>query len=174
MPMAMAFGSARPTAPRGRRTLARLLRSAGGNVAVEFALAVPVILLMMLGSAEMARFVILHQKMDRVATTMSDLVSRAETITESQIDDIFTAADQVAEPFDLGGLGVVIVSSVTNTDGSGPVIAGSAAAAGSIRPSAISASRATRPTCRTASRFARARPRSSPRCSTTSHRSSAS
>jgi hypothetical protein len=131
--MAIAFGSWRPAAagPRPARTPARggarawprLLRCAAGNVAVEFALSVPVILMMMLGSAEMARFIILHQKMDRVATTISDLVSRAETITESQIADIFTAAGQVAEPFDLAGLGVVIVSSVTNADGTGATIA---------------------------------------------------
>jgi Flp pilus assembly protein TadG len=92
---------------------------------------VPVLLLLMLGSAEMARFVILHQKLDRVATTISDLVSRAETITESQIADIFTAADQVAEPFDLANLGVVIVSSVTNADGSGATIAWQRSGAGS-------------------------------------------
>jgi len=131
--MVIAFGSWRPAAARprperptsrgGSRSWRRLRRCAAGNVAVEFALSLPVILLMMLGSAEMARFVILHQKMDRVATTISDLVSRAETITESQIADIFTAAGQVAEPFDLPGLGVVIVSSVTNADGTGATIA---------------------------------------------------
>jgi len=131
--MAIAFGSwrtaaagprpARPPFRSGRRTWPRLRRCAAGNVAVEFALSLPVILLMMLGSAEMARFVILHQKMDRVATTISDLVSRAETITESQIADIFAAAGQVSEPFDLAGLGVVIVSSVTNADGTGATIA---------------------------------------------------
>ena len=96
---------------------------AAGNVAVEFALAVPVLLLLMLGSAEMARFVLLYQKMERVATTVSDLVARAETISESQITDIFAAVDQVAEPFDLADLGVVFVSSITNADGTGPVIA---------------------------------------------------
>jgi Flp pilus assembly protein TadG len=129
--MANAVGSSRPTAAcplparcrGGSRAWPRLLHCAAGNVAVEFALSVPVILLLMLGSAEMARYVILHQKMDRVATTISDLVSRAETITESQIADIFTAAGQIAEPFDLAGLGVVIVSSVTNADGTGAVIA---------------------------------------------------
>ncbi len=109
---------ARPGARAGRSA-----RCSAGNVSVEFALAVPVLLFMMLGSAEMARFVLLHQKLDRVATTVSDLVSRAETITESQIVDIFTAADQVAEPFDLPDLGVVIVSSITNADGTGPLIA---------------------------------------------------
>jgi Flp pilus assembly protein TadG len=109
---------------RARRPLAaRLLGCRAGNIAVEFALAAPVLLLLMLGSAEMARFVILHQKMDRVATTISDLVSRAETISESQLDDIFDAIGQVADPFNIADLGVVIVSSVTNPDGAGAVVA---------------------------------------------------
>jgi hypothetical protein len=113
----------RPGARRIAGTAGRLRRGTGGNVVVEFALAVPVLLLLMLGSAEMARFVILHQKLDRVATTISDLVSRAETINESQMTDIFTAAGEVAEPFDLAGLGVVIVSAIVNADGNGATIA---------------------------------------------------
>jgi TadE-like protein len=106
-----------------------------GNVAVEFALCVPVLLLLMLGSAEMARYIILHQKMDRVATTISDLVARAETISEDDLEDIFTAAGQVAEPFDLANLGVVIVSAVTNSDGEGPVIAWQRSGGGSYTTS---------------------------------------
>ena len=119
---------ARCSVRRGRRRgpsrgAGALARCSAGNIAVEFALAVPVLLFMMLGSAEMARFVLLHQKLDRVATTVSDLVARAETISESQIDDIFTAVGQVADPFDLATLGVVIVSSVSNPDGTGATIA---------------------------------------------------
>jgi Flp pilus assembly protein TadG len=106
-----------------RHAARRLLACRAGNVAVEFALGAPVLIMMMLASAELARFVILHQKMDRVATTISDLVSRAETINESELQDIFTAAGEVAYPFDLTDLGVVIVSSVTNPDGTGPVVA---------------------------------------------------
>jgi hypothetical protein len=110
-------------APVGAGLLARLRRAADGNMAVEFALVLPVLLLLMLGSAELARFVILHQKVDRVAVTMSDLVSRAETVSENDLDDMFVAAGQVAQPFDIGNLGVVIVSSVTNPDGDGPIVA---------------------------------------------------
>jgi Flp pilus assembly protein TadG len=102
---------------------ARACLGVTGNVAVEFALTLPVLMLLMLGSAEMARFVILHQKVDRVAVTMSDLVARAETIKESELDDIFGAADLVAQPFDLRNLGIVIVSAITNEDGSGARIA---------------------------------------------------
>jgi Flp pilus assembly protein TadG len=101
----------------------RLLSCRAGNVAVEFALGAPVLIMLMLASAELARFVILHQKMDRVATTISDLVSRAETISESELQDIFSAAGEVAFPYDLADLGLVIVSSVTNPDGNGPIVA---------------------------------------------------
>jgi Flp pilus assembly protein TadG len=119
----------------GAGAVGLLARCAAGNVAVEFALSVPVLLFLMLGSAEMARFVLLHQKMDRVATTVSDLVARAETISESQIDDIFTAAGQVADPFDLAALGVVFVSSVNNPDGEGATIAWQRSGGGSYSAS---------------------------------------
>jgi Flp pilus assembly protein TadG len=122
-----------PDAPCHRRRLAspgadrslgrRLLACRAGNIVVEFALAAPVLIMMMLASAELARFVILHQKMDRVATTISDLVSRAETINESQLADIFEAIGEVAHPFAIADLGLVIVSSVTNPDGNGAVVA---------------------------------------------------
>jgi Flp pilus assembly protein TadG len=121
-----------------RTDLLRLLRprdactclGVAGNVAVEFALALPVLMLLMLGSAEMARFVILHQKVDRVAVTTSDLVARAETIKESELEDIFEAAEFVAQPFDLPNLGVVIVSAITNEDGDGPTVAWQRSGAG--------------------------------------------
>lgn len=109
----------------------RLLACRAGNVAVEFGLVVPVLMLMMLAGVELARFAILHQKMDRVASTVSDLVSRAETIKESELDDIFMAVAEVASPFDIEDLGVVIVSSITNLDGNGPIIAWQRSGAGS-------------------------------------------
>jgi Flp pilus assembly protein TadG len=109
---------------------ARASFGVAGNVAVEFALTLPVLMLLVLGSAEMARFVILHQKVDRVAVTTSDLVARAETIKESELEDIFVAADFVAQPFDLPNLGIVIVSAITNEDGDGPTVAWQRSGAG--------------------------------------------
>ncbi len=103
-----------------------------GNVVVEFALALPVLLLMLLASAELGRFVLLNQKIDRVAITMSDLVARAETINETELDDIFNAAAHVAEPFDLDSSGRVIISSVVNPDGEGAQIAWQRSGGGSF------------------------------------------
>ncbi len=49
----------------------------------------------------------------------------------SELDDIFDAADLVAQPFDLSNLGVVIVSAITNDDRSGPTVAWQRAGTGS-------------------------------------------
>jgi TadE-like protein len=108
---------------RGLRLAVDGARSSGGATAVEFALAAPVLILLMLGSVELGRFVILNQKLDRVAVSMADLVARAETISDGQLDDIFIAAAQVAQPFPIADAGRVIVSSVTNPDGDGAEIA---------------------------------------------------
>lgn len=113
----------------------KLISNEKANVAVEFALALPVLLLMLLASAELGRFVLLHQKVDRVAVTISDLVARAETISESELDDIFNAATQVAEPFDLSSRGRVVVSSVINADGEGATIAWQRGGGGSFTAS---------------------------------------
>lgn len=117
--------TASPTWPAaaGRGWLRELLHSRRGNIAVEFALAAPVLILFVLGSLELARYVLLQHKIERVAITVSDLVARAQTIKQSEIDDIFLAAGEVAIPYDLPGLGRVIVSSVVNQDGNGPKIA---------------------------------------------------
>jgi hypothetical protein len=53
-------GGRRGSRRAGQRIGLRLLASRAGNVAVEFALAAPVLMMLMLASAELARFVILH------------------------------------------------------------------------------------------------------------------
>lgn len=112
--------------------IARIARCRSGNIATEFALIVPVLLVMMFAAAELGRFIILHQKVDRVAVTMADLVARAETVSESDITDIFASASEVARPFDLANLGVVMVSAITNPDGEGPEVAWQRSGAGTL------------------------------------------
>ena len=141
---------------------------------MEFALVLPVLILLMLASVELARFVFLHQKMDRVATTISDLVARAETINESQLADIFTAAGEVSTPFDLANRGVVIVSSVTNLDGEARRLPGSAPGPVPIRPRASSAPKARSPICPPSLRCVMVSRQSSPKSTLISRRSSAS
>lgn len=87
-------------------------QSERGLAAVEFALAAPLIILLCLGGFELSRYTLLNQKIEKIAFTVADVTSQNETLTNSQIQDIFEAAGQIADPFDFNTNGLAIVTSV--------------------------------------------------------------
>lgn len=91
----------------------RFRRDRRGVVAVEFALMMPVFLLLLLGCVEVAQYVLLHQKMQRSATTVADLMTRNSGWEAAEIADMFEAVAHVATPFDMTERGVVIMSGLT-------------------------------------------------------------
>ncbi len=111
-----------PPPARTRRPWRRFLACRSGVIAVEFALVVPVLLTLFLGGIDTAWLVIAHYKLERAAGSVIDLAARTQTLRPSDIQDIFTAADMVAKPFDLGTDGRVIASSVTNPTGTGAIV----------------------------------------------------
>jgi Flp pilus assembly protein TadG len=92
--------------------IGRLRRDQRGGVLVEAAFVIPITLVLLLAGFEVARLTLIHQKMDRAATAMADLVSQSEDITVSQLNDMFNAIQHIMEPFDMASKGVVIVSSI--------------------------------------------------------------
>ena len=94
------------------RTLRRFWRDDRGLAVMEFAFALPVLVMILLGCFDAARFVLINQKMSRVASQSADLVAQLDVVTEAEIDDLFVAADSTAEPFPLGTEGKVVISSI--------------------------------------------------------------
>lgn len=88
----------------------------GGSVA-EFAIAVPVLAVMLLGAMEVSRMVLLSQKIDRVTTATSDLIAQAEVLTASEITNVFNAASSILTPFALPGNGRIVVTAIWLTNG---------------------------------------------------------
>jgi Flp pilus assembly protein TadG len=98
-------------------------RDRRGSVLMELAIGVPILVMILLGCFEAARFVLLDQKLARVAASTADLVAQADGITETQITDLFSAADDTATPFDLAGDGRVIITSVSRPTTADPTVA---------------------------------------------------
>jgi len=88
---------------------------------LEFAFAMPVLVGLVMGGVEFARFALVNQKMERVTTFVGDLVARAEALDEADFVDYFAAAQQLGVPFDLISEGNIIVTSVTG-EASGPEV----------------------------------------------------
>lgn len=88
-----------------------------GAVMVEFAAAIPVFVVLLLGGVEVSRLALLHQKMDRLATTMADLVAQGETITAAQLNTFYAAAEPVMWPYSFTTQGRIIVTQVGGSTG---------------------------------------------------------
>ena len=102
--------------------LRRLMKDRKGSLAIEMAMAMPVLAGLLLGGIEVTRFVLLNQKIERASATMADLVSQAENLAEGDLDNLFIASGYVVEPFDLSGDGRVIVSSIGMLGTASPVV----------------------------------------------------
>jgi Flp pilus assembly protein TadG len=89
-----------------------------GIAATEFALVAPVIILLCLGGYEFARNTLFQLKLERVAFTVADITSQADTLTNAQINDILFSATQIMQPYTFDNLGVIHISSVYRAAGS--------------------------------------------------------
>jgi len=111
--------------------LRRMLKDRSGALIAEIAALIPVIVVLLLGGSEVARYALLNQKLDRVSTTMGDLVAQAETLTIGDVNNLLAAVPHVAWPFDFQDQGVVIITSVSAPAGT-PVVNWQVTGAGSL------------------------------------------
>ncbi len=85
------------------RRLARFGREQRGVAAVEFAIIASVLSFALLGGTELSRYTLMHQKMDRVSASVSNMVAQSSTMKTVDFNNMWAAAVEVAKPFDLGG-----------------------------------------------------------------------
>lgn len=92
-----------------------LKRSQEGVACVEFALCIPFLLALLMGSIEVGRYMLIAQKVEKTAVTIADVVAQASTATSSQLNNIIFASSQVMTPYSMGADGYVIITSVKQT-----------------------------------------------------------
>ena len=110
--------------------LRNLARHNGGNGAVELALIAPMVLLLTMGAIDAVRLVLTANKVNQVAASTADLVTRHQWLTDSvesiaadTIGGYFAAANNAALPHDLEAAGRVYISGLVNPDGRGARVA---------------------------------------------------
>lgn len=102
----------------------RLLRVAeAGTAAVEFALILPIMLLVYIGSVEASAVISMDRRVQSVAGTLGDLVARADTnISAATLTDYFRAAGGIMTPYPADGLGQVVTQLEVDDDGTATVV----------------------------------------------------
>jgi Flp pilus assembly protein TadG len=97
-------------------TGARFQHDTQGAIAVEFAILVPIMLAMMLGSFTASRLARASMKIWTVAQSMGDLVAQQTTVTSTQVVDFCAGAALTLAPFS-GTIKATVASVTMNTAG---------------------------------------------------------
>jgi len=92
------------------KRMKRLASDRRGVSAVEFALIAPVLIVMYLGIAQTTLALSADRKATSAASIAADLVAQLETLSDSDLDDVFAAANAVMSPFDASALSLTITS----------------------------------------------------------------
>lgn len=107
--------SRRISGPRG--LLRRFVKSRSGVAAIEFAMVLPLMLMMYIGMVEVTIGVNTDRKVILLSRTIADLVARGTTITDTEMNGIFAAGAAVLAPYDASQTKIV-VSSIHVTENS--------------------------------------------------------
>jgi Flp pilus assembly protein TadG len=100
-----------------RTFLARFRSAIGGLSAIEFAIILPVMLTSLLGAVEVSNGMLADRKVTQTTSTLADLVSQDNSVTNAEINDIFAAAVAVMHPINATGMRMRISSVVADANG---------------------------------------------------------
>ncbi len=99
-----------------RRSGRAIRRGESGVVMMEFALVLPILVVMFIGLVEFTEAFTVTRKLAAVANTVSDLVAQETTVTDADLDDISLIGDQLIKPYSATPMSLIIVSVVSDID----------------------------------------------------------
>ncbi|MCB1495538.1 MAG: pilus assembly protein [Bauldia sp.] len=79
-----------------------------GVSAVEFALILPIMLLLYFGAVELGDALTIKRKVTGVTSALTDLVTQSKKVTDSDMGNIFKAAKTIMQPYDDGKLAIKV------------------------------------------------------------------
>jgi Flp pilus assembly protein TadG len=88
--------------------IARLRDDVAGVSAVEFAILLPLMILLFVGGTQWTEAITIKRKVQLVARTIGDLVAQDNSITNAEMTSIFTASTAVVQPYAAAPLQVIV------------------------------------------------------------------
>ena len=93
------------------------LRSNRGVAMVEFALSLPVLMLMFYGCIEITRYILITQKVEKLAHTVADATAQGKTVTIAGLNQLLEATSNIMEPFATGAQSRILISALYRPPG---------------------------------------------------------
>lgn len=100
------------------QTIRRFLGAERGVAAVEFAMILPVLLAVYIGSSEAGTLLITDRKVQSVAGALGDLVARSnKSLTTAQMEDYFRASTSIMSPYSTTDLTQTVTAIAVSEEG---------------------------------------------------------
>ncbi len=97
--------------------LKRLKSDERGVAAVEFAIIAPVAILLYCGFAEVTMALMAERRADHAASVVGDLVAQTQSVSASDVTDIFTVGQAIMKPFPSAALKLRLTSVTADAQG---------------------------------------------------------
>lgn len=94
------------------RSIRKFFGAQQGMATAEFALVLPMLLLMFYGAVEVTRYILVVQKVEKLTHTIADVTSQSRTLTTASLDQLTTASADIMRPFAVGANTRILVSSL--------------------------------------------------------------
>jgi Flp pilus assembly protein TadG len=104
-----------------RRRIAQLQCDERGVSAVEFALLLPLMVTLYLGSVEISQAISADRKVTMTSRTVADLISQVSSINNAGMTDVLSASSSVMSPFTTTTLKVTVTSVSVDANGKATV-----------------------------------------------------
>jgi Flp pilus assembly protein TadG len=106
---------------RGRRTWRDLLAHTGGVAAIEFALVVPLVIIVYAGGFEIVQAATVNRKLTDTTVQLANVTTQYTAVGEPDLANIFAASSQIMAPYPTSSLTIVVSEIQTDTNSHGTV-----------------------------------------------------
>ncbi len=107
---------------RSPRSGRRFVRDRSGLAALEFALILPIMVLLYLGGFEASEAFMINRKVTHATSVLGDLVAQAEEIDDEQMSNILDAVTAVMNPYPIEDMNIVVSGVRIDDEGEATVV----------------------------------------------------
>jgi Flp pilus assembly protein TadG len=99
----------------------RAVACQSGMAAVEFALILPILVVLWIGGVEVTQALSVDRRLNNLASSIGDLTARRKQLSLSQVDEIFDIAPGAMFPYTADGLEMRLTAVAIDSDGNATV-----------------------------------------------------
>jgi Flp pilus assembly protein TadG len=105
----------------GRRSWRDLFAQAGGVAAIEFALVIPLVIIVYAGGFEIVQAATVNRKLTDTTVQLANVTTQYTSVASADLNNIFAASSQIMAPYPTSSLTIVVSEIQTDASSHGTV-----------------------------------------------------